>query len=143
VPVDGPEESVVRDFLASWSAPSAPTLASFLAEDAVWVDGPNGVHDGATAIVDELMRQLTIGTDLWVEIDTLLAAEGTVMVEWHGGLSIGSASIETKVMVVFELDSKGRIRQMRESFDMQSLVDQIPGFEAAASRPLAPRSAER
>jgi limonene-1,2-epoxide hydrolase len=142
VRVNGSEESVVRDFLASWSAPSATTLASFLAEDAVWVDGPNGVHHGATAIVDELMRQLTTGTDLWVEIDTLLASDGTVMVEWHGGLSIGSASIKTKVMVVFELDSEGRIQQMRESFDMQSLVDQIPGFDPGASRSRTRRWAE-
>lgn len=123
--MDKSAESVVRDFLASWSDPKADELASYLAEDAVWVDGPNGVHSGARAVVDELMSQLTIPRDFWMEIDTLLANDGTVMVEWHGGVTIGPASVDTKVMAVFEVDPSGRIKQMRESFDMQSLVDQI------------------
>jgi SnoaL-like domain len=89
--MDGSAESAVRSFLAAWSNPEADRLASFLAEDAVWVDGPNGVHSGSRAIVDELVRQLTIPNDSWIEIDTLLAADGTVMVEWHGGLTIGGA----------------------------------------------------
>ena len=118
-------ESVVRDFLGSWSDPDADVLASYLAEDAVWVDGPNGVHSGAPAIVHELMNQLTIPSESWMEIDTLLADDGTVMVEWHGALTIGPAAVDTKVMAVFEVDPNGRITQMRESFDMRSLVDQI------------------
>lgn len=119
-------EAVVREFLASWSEPNERRLATFLADDAVWVDGPNGVHVGASAFARELVRQLTIPDNSWMEIDTLLASDDTVMVEWHGGITIGSAPITTKVMAVFELDQVGRIRQMRESFDMQSLVDQFP-----------------
>jgi limonene-1,2-epoxide hydrolase len=125
--MDPSNESVVRDFLASWSSPDAGRLASFLAEDAVWVDGPNGVHRGSSAIVAELMRQLTIPSDSWLEIDTLLAADGTVMVEWHGGLTIGGRFVASKVMAVFEVDPSGRISQLRESFDMKSLVDQLGG----------------
>ena len=83
------------------------------------------MHRGATAIVRELMSQLTIPRGSWMEIDTLLASEHTVMVEWHGGMTIGSASVNTKVMAVFELDERNRITQMRESFDMKSLVDQF------------------
>src|SRR3954470_12151206 len=100
-------ESVVRRFLASWREPQADRLASFLSDDAVWVDGPNGVRSGARAVVDELMRQLTIPSDSWIEIDTLLAANGTVMVEWHGELTIASAPIATKIMAVFEVDASG------------------------------------
>ena len=123
--MDDSPESIVRSFLASWSKPEATRLASFLAEDAVWVDGPNGVHNGSDAIVDELLRQLTIPSDSWIEIDTLLAAGGTVMVEWHGGLTIGGKSVATRVMAVFEVDRAGHIKQMRECFDMKSLLDQI------------------
>ena len=115
----------MRGFLSSWSDPQADRLASFLADDAIWIDGPNGVHTGASAIVEELMKQLTIPSDRWMEIDTLLAGAGTVMVEWHGGLSIGEAAIATKVMAVFEVDADGRITQMREYFDMKSLTDQM------------------
>ena len=118
-------ESVVRSFLAAWSDPKEEVLASYLAEDAIWVDGPNGVHVGAPAFVAELVKQMTIPRDFWMEIDTLLASDDTVMVEWHGGMTIGSATVNAKVMAVFEVDAAGRIRQMRESFDMQSLVDQF------------------
>ena len=124
--MDVSSEVIVRRFLGSWSDPDAEVLASCLAEDAVWVDGPNGVHNGAAAIVDELMRQLTIPSDPWMEIDTLLADRGTVMVEWHGGLTIGRTPIAAKVMAVFEVDVvEGRIKQMREYFDMKSLTDQM------------------
>ena len=128
--MDSSAESVVRGFLASWSDPKEDQLASYLSDDAVWVDGPNGVHRGAPSIVHELMRQLTIPRDLWMEIDTLLSKDGTVMVEWHGGMTIGSASVNAKVMAVFEVDRSGRIEQMRESFDMKSLVDQMPAGDA-------------
>ena len=121
---DSPE-AVVRGFLALWGNPRADKLATFLAEDAVWVDGPNGVHHGAKAVVDELTRQLTIFRGLWVEVDTLVADGGTVMVEWHGGFTAGRTTIDTKVMAVFEIDANGQIKQMRESFDMNSLTDQI------------------
>ena len=131
--MDGSAASVVRAFLGSWAEPKADVLASFLAEDAVWVDGPNGVHRGAPAIVEELVKQMTVPRDFWMEIDTLLADEGTVMVEWHGGMTIGGAPVDAKVMAVFEVDPAGRITQMRESFDMQSLLDQM-----AAGNPVTP-----
>ena len=131
--MDTSAESVVRAFLGSWSDPKADELASYLAADAVWVDGPNGVHRGAPAIVNELVSQMTIPRDFWMEIDTLLADNGTVMVEWHGGMTVGKASVNAKVMAVFEVDPTGRITQMRESFDMQSLLDQM-----AAGNPATP-----
>jgi limonene-1,2-epoxide hydrolase len=115
VRMGGSPESVVRDFLASWSDPQTSRLAVFLADDAVWVDGPNGVHRGSSAVVDELMRQLTMTRDSWIEIDTLLAgSDGTVMVEWHGGFTMRGTPIASKVMVVFDVDQSGRIKQMRE-----------------------------
>ena len=127
---DSPE-SVVREFLALWSDPQAEELARFFAEDAVWVDGPNGVHRGAKAVVDELVRQLSIARGQWVEVDTLVADGGTVMVEWYGGFTMGGTPIACKVMAAFEVDANGRIKQMRESFDMKSLTDQIEaaGFQ--------------
>ena len=133
--MDGSSESVVREFLGSWTQPDAARLASFLAEDAVWVDGPNGVHRGRRAFVEELVGQLTVPSESWMEIDTLLADARTVMVEWHGELEIGAASVATKVMAVFEVDRSGRITQMRECFDMQSLLDQIAAGGVEAPRP--------
>ena len=127
---DSPE-SVVRKLLGSWGDPQPERLAQLFADDAVWVDGPNGVHQGAQAVVGELARQLSTFSGQWAEVDTLVADGGTVMVEWHGGFTAGSTTIDTKVMAVFEVDASGRIKQMRESFDMKSLVDQLQeaGFQ--------------
>jgi limonene-1,2-epoxide hydrolase len=57
-------------------------------------------------------------------ISTLVADGGTVMVEWHGGWTIGGRWIATTVMAVFEVVD-GRIVQMREAYDLQSLLDQV------------------
>jgi limonene-1,2-epoxide hydrolase len=118
-------ESVVRELLALWGDPHAEKFAQLFADDAVWVDGPNGVHCGASAVVDELTRQLSIFRGQWIEIDALVANGGIVMVEWHGGFPAGRSTIRTKVMATFEVDSDGRITQMREYFDMKSLIDQL------------------
>jgi limonene-1,2-epoxide hydrolase len=123
--MDESPESIVRALLRVWSDPRPETLATFFAEDAVWVDGPNGVHHGAEAVVAELARQLSIFPGQWLEVDTLVANGRTVMVEWHGGFPVAGTTIDTKVMAVFEVDASGRIKQMRESFDMKSLVDQL------------------
>jgi hypothetical protein len=64
-----------------------------------------------------------------VEVDTLIADGGTVMVEWHGGFTAGGPTIHTKVMSVLEVDANGRIRQMRESFDGKSFTGQLRADE--------------
>jgi hypothetical protein len=83
------------------------------------------VRRGAHAIVDELSRQLALGRDHTVEVDTLITDDGTVTVEWHGGFTIGGKPISTTVMAAFEIDANGRINQMRESYDLRSVTDQI------------------
>lgn len=108
-----------------WSDPQPETFAVLFADDVVWVDGPNGVHRGASAVVEELTRQLSIFRGQWLEVDALVADGGTVMVEWHGGFPAGDTNIHTKVMAAFEVDANGRIAQMREIFDMKSLTDQL------------------
>ena len=64
------------------------------------------------------------------------------MVEWHGGSTIGGTPIACKVMAAFEVDSNGRIEQMRASFDMKSLTDQIEaaGFQCPGRRPSGVRT---
>jgi limonene-1,2-epoxide hydrolase len=117
--------AVVRDFLGAWTDPKADELRRFLNDDAVWIDGPQGVRRGADVIVDELTRQLSISTPMTMEIATLVADGRTVMVEWHGGWTMGGKPISTTVMAVFEVDANGRINQMRESYDLKSVTDQI------------------
>jgi limonene-1,2-epoxide hydrolase len=120
---DSPE-ATVRQFLAAWAEPDADQLAGFLSDDAVWVDGPQGVRRGAKLIVDELVNQLAISRGEPPRISTLVADGGTVMVEWHGGWTMGGTRISTTVMAVFEVED-GRIQQMREAYDLQSVLDQM------------------
>ena len=79
---DSPE-SVVRKFLEAWTNPKAEELRTFLNDDAVWVDGPQGLRRGANVIVDELTRQLAVGRDHTLVVDTLVA-DGT---DRHGGVA--------------------------------------------------------
>ena len=69
--------------------PKADELTSFFDDDAVWVDGPQGVRRGANAIVDELTKQLAISHSMTMEMITLVAKGGTVMVECRGGWTMG------------------------------------------------------
>jgi uncharacterized protein (TIGR02246 family) len=121
---DSPE-SVLREFLAAWTDPKADELANFFDDDAVWVDGPQGVRRGANAIADELAKQLAISDQMMMEVITLVANGGTVMVECRGGWTMGGKPISTTVMAVFEIDANGRINQWRESYDLKSVTDQI------------------
>ena len=127
---DSPE-SVVRGFLAAWADPKANELANFFADEAIWVDGPQGVRRRANAIVDELTKQLAIARGQTLEVMTLLADGGTVMVEWRGGWTMGGKPIPTTVVAAFEIDGDGRIKQWRESYDLKSVTDQIEaaGYE--------------
>ena len=101
---DSPE-ATVRQFLGVWADPDREELASFLSDDAVWVDGPQGVRRGASAILDELGKQLAVSRGVAPEIATLVANGGTVM-------------------AVFAVED-GRITEMRETYDLQSILDQM------------------
>jgi limonene-1,2-epoxide hydrolase len=96
---DSPE-SVLREFLAAWSSPSAENLSRFFNDNAIWVDGPQGIRHGAAEIADVLSGQLGTASDQSVEIDALVANGGLVMLEWHGGFTFNGKSITTAVMAV-------------------------------------------
>ena len=123
--MDSSPEALVRKFFATWANPSTEELAAFFADDAVWVDGPQGVRHGAHAISSELASQLAVGGSTEVEIKTLLSEAATVMVEEVSTFTIAEASISAVVMAVFEFDQHGRITQWREAYDLRSVTDQI------------------
>jgi limonene-1,2-epoxide hydrolase len=127
---DSPE-SVVRKFFAAWSDPKPDELGSFFNDDAQWVDGPQGVRDGAEAIKVELVAQLTAVGSVKVDVKTLVSRGPTVMVEQVSNSTIRGKPISSVVMAVFELDENGRIQQWREAYDLKSATDQIAA--AAAS----------
>lgn len=127
-----PPDSLVRNFFAAWANPDPDELGSFFADDAVWVDGPQGVRRGADAITSELTAQLKAVKGVTVTVKTLVCDGGTVMVEQVSNSSIRGNPIASVVMAVFEFNADGRITQWREAYDLKSAMDQI---EAAVRRP--------
>jgi limonene-1,2-epoxide hydrolase len=87
---DSPQ-SVVRRFLAAWEGwPNVDDIASFFADDAVFIDGPRGVHRGIAAIRSELEAEAAMGfRNLRADISSLVADGGTVMLERVDNFTIG------------------------------------------------------
>ena len=121
---DSPE-SVVRRFFAAWAHPKLDELACFFADDAVWVDGPQGVRCGVDAIKSELGAQLKVVGGVTVEVTSLVSDGSTVMVEEISNSKINGNPVSSVVMAVFELDAEGRFKQWREAYDLKSVTDQL------------------
>ena len=128
---DSPE-SVVRKFFAAWAQPNADELGGFFSDDAVWVDGPQGVREGAEAIKTEIASQLQAVGGVRVDVRTLLNEGRTVMVEQVSNSTVKGRPIASPVMAVFEFDADGRIVQWREAYDLKATMDQIRAALAAA-----------
>src|SRR6516162_6924802 len=74
-------ETVVRKYLAAWKRSDLDELVSFISDDAVFTDGPRGVHHGIDAIRAELGTMVKVVPSTSVDIKKLVARGGTVMVE--------------------------------------------------------------
>jgi limonene-1,2-epoxide hydrolase len=104
-------------------------LAMFFDDDAVWIDGPRGVHRGADAIKSELETQLAMGfANAMLDVKSLVTDGRTVMMERLDTFSISGKPFSIEVMAAFEIDVDGRIKRWRDSYDVKSITDQ---FEAA------------
>lgn len=121
---DSPEP-LVRTFFAAWADPKPDEPGGFFHDDAVWVDGPQGVRHGADAIKSELATQLKVVGGVIVEVKSLVGEGATVMVEQVSNASVRGHPISAVVMAVFEFDAEGRIKQWREAYDLNSMMDQI------------------
>jgi limonene-1,2-epoxide hydrolase len=125
---DSPE-SVVRKFFAAWSDPWRTNWAGFSMTPPCGSMVRKECAGGADAIKSELATQLKAVGGVRVEVKSLVSQGTTVMVEQISNASIRRNPVSTIVMAVFELDPEGRIKQWREAYDLNSVMDQI---EAAA-----------
>lgn len=117
-------ELVLR-FFAAWAEPDAEEIRTFFHDDAVWVDGPQGVRRGAAAIATEVAEQLKAVGGVKVDVTAMVGDGRTVMVEQVSRARVGDTPVSTVVMAVFEFDADGRITQWREAYDLKSMTDQI------------------
>ena len=118
---DSPE-SVVRRFLASWADPNLEEVVSFFADDAVFVDGPRGVHRGLSAIRSQLEVDLR---PVKADVKSLTVDGRAVMLERVDSFDVGGKGFSMEVMAAFVIDAHGQITRWRESYDLKSITDQI------------------
>ena len=122
---DSPE-SVVRNFLAAWAQPRLDELVGFFSDDAVFIDGPRGVHRGIDAIRSELDAEISMDFGgAKIDVNSLVAQGGTVMMEGVENYRIGGKHFSLDVMGAFEIGADGRITRWRYSYDLKSITDQI------------------
>ena len=125
-------ETVVREFFAAFRASDVDELISFFSDDAVYIDGPRGVHRGAEAIRNEFATQVAMVPSTTVDIKTLTTRRGAVMVEREERFEVEGRPIDHEVVGVFNVDDNGRITRWRDYYDLTSLVDRVV---AAATPP--------
>jgi len=118
-------ETVVRKYLAAWKRSDLDELVSFISDDAVFTDGPRGVHHGIDAIRAELETMVKVVPSTSVDIKKLVASGGTVMVERVDSFKLGGKPFDLEVAAVFDVDDNGRIKRWRDYYDLKSLEDRI------------------
>ena len=118
-------ETVVRNYLAAWKRSDLDELVSFISDDAVFTDGPRGVHHGIDAIRAELGTMVKVVPSTSVDIKKLVASGGTVMVERVDSFKLGGKPFDLEVAAVFDVDDNGRIKRWRDYYDLKSLEDRI------------------
>jgi len=118
-------ETVVRKYLAAWKRSDLDELVSFISDDAVFTDGPRGVHHGIDAIRAELGVMVKVVPSTSVDIKKLVASGGTVMVERVDNFKLGGKPFDLEVAAVFDVDDNGRIKRWRDYYDLKSLEDRI------------------
>jgi limonene-1,2-epoxide hydrolase len=124
-------EQVVGRFLAALKQSDVDELVSFFSDDAVWTDGPRGTYRGVDAIRAEIESQLQLVPSLTVEVKTLAATGGIVMVERADTFETLGKSFDLEVVGVFEIDGDGKIARLRDYYDLTSLTDRIAGAFAS------------
>jgi limonene-1,2-epoxide hydrolase len=123
--VSGSAEQVVRQFLTAFKQSDVDELVSFFSDDAVWTDGPRGTYRGVTAIRAEIESQVQLVPSLMVEVKNLVSTGGTVMVERVDTFETQGKSFGLEVVGVFEIDGGGRIKRLRDYYDLNSLMDRV------------------
>jgi limonene-1,2-epoxide hydrolase len=84
-----------------------------------------GTYRGVDAIRAEIEPQVQIVPSLTVEVKSLVATGGTVMVERADTFETQGKSFDLEVAGVFEIDGSGLIKRFRDYYDLNSLMDRV------------------
>jgi limonene-1,2-epoxide hydrolase len=110
-------------------------LVSYFSDDAVFFDGPRGVHRGKEAIRSEFAAELAMGFEsIKIDVKSLVAGDGIVMMEGVENYVIGGKPFAMETIGAFDINPDGLFTRWRYSYDLKRLTNQIKaaGFRAPA-----------
>ncbi|WP_418005928.1 nuclear transport factor 2 family protein [Mycobacterium sp. PDNC021] len=119
---------MVRRFLASYPASE---VNEFFSHDAVYIDGPRGVHRGTDAIQTEFQTVRSMAPNVTVDIKALAVSGSTVLTERVDSFEINGEVISFEVVGIFDFGSGGRITRWRDYYDWTTFQEQIRAALAA------------
>ncbi len=108
-------------------------MIGFFSDDAVFIDGPRGVHTGIIAIRTELQSMLAMVPNTTLDIKALASSGGTVLTERVDTCEIAGKSIAIELVGVFDVGPEGRITRWRDYYDLSAVVEQVAAATAAGS----------
>jgi limonene-1,2-epoxide hydrolase len=121
----GDRESIVREYLAAWTARDADALAAYFTEDAVWHESWRDPVLGRAAIREELAFQISWATDFDLQVLTIATTGNSVMTERRDRFVMNGHQIEVPVAGVFDLDDDGKFTAWRDYYDWNQLSEQL------------------
>lgn len=117
-------EKVVRDFLGSWEARSLETICSGFADDAVYHNVPVAPIEGIAGIRGIFEAFLGAFADAKLDIVTLAAEPGRVLVERVDYFTMNDGrKVVLPVTGVFEVKN-GKITRFSDYFDLADFETQ-------------------
>ena len=119
-------ESTVRNFLAAFTDRNVDELVGFFSDDAVFIDGPRGLHRGKQAIRSEFEAELAMGFEsIKIDVNSLVANGATVMMEGVENYIIGGKPFFLETIGAFDINPDGLITRWRYSYDLKPLTEQL------------------
>jgi limonene-1,2-epoxide hydrolase len=117
-------EKLVRDFLESWQARSLETICSGFADDAVYHNVPVEPIEGIAGIRATFQAFLDAFSDAKLDIVTLAAGPGRVLVERVDYFTMNDGrKVVLPVTGVFEVKN-GKITRFSDYFDLADFEGQ-------------------
>ncbi|BBZ39775.1 nuclear transport factor 2 family protein [Mycobacterium conspicuum] len=117
-------EQLVRDFLGSWQARSLDTICSGFADDAIYHNVPVEPIEGIAGIRAMFQGFLDVFADARLDIVTLAAEPGRVLVERVDYFTMNDGrKVVLPVTGVFEIKN-GKIARFSDYFDLADFEGQ-------------------
>jgi limonene-1,2-epoxide hydrolase len=126
--------TVVRKFFAAFLQSDVAELVSFFSDDAVYIDGPRGVHRGIDAIRSEFAALAQMVPSTTVDIKFLAMDGRAVLVERTEHFEVGGKPIDHDVVGVFEVNEDGQFTRWRDYYDVTSLMERVAAPADPASQ---------